>query len=53
MCKALAIGANLIGYNIDIFADTIFVVEGEIDAMSIRQAFKGKIGVVAVPGAAA
>ena len=34
------------------FADTIFVVEGEFDAMSIWQAFKGKIGVVAVLGAA-
>ncbi len=34
------------------FADTIFVVEGEFDAMSIWQAFKGKIGIVAVLGAA-
>ncbi|MBQ3445066.1 MAG: toprim domain-containing protein [Selenomonadaceae bacterium] len=33
-------------------ADTIFIVEGEFDAMSIWQAFKGKIGVVAVLGAA-
>ena len=32
-------------------ADLIVVVEGEIDAMSIWQAFKGKIGVVAVLGA--
>ena len=34
------------------FSDVVFIVEGEFDAMSIWQASKGKISVVAVLGAA-